>query len=121
MRQPDRHHFCVACGRALPGYLLAEGSPKVTDLFLGFPAHPSDPPDPLLRVSRYLEDQEFSTPDGETRLVAQHVRFSIWIVDRPVCAMSLGDEEARRLGWFLLADIADAREATNEGVALPGA
>ena len=45
-----------------------------------------------LRVSRYLHD------DADER----HVRFSIWRDARVEAAVSLDDEEAERLGRFLL-------------------
>jgi len=45
-----------------------------------------------LRVSRYLHD------DPEER----HVRFSVWDEARVTAAVSLEDDEAARLGQFLL-------------------
>jgi hypothetical protein len=100
--QPDRHRFCAACGTRLPLELTPEHDPKVTQMFLGIPTHPTDPPAPALRASHYLRDIEFTSAEGTVRIPGAHVRISIWPDDRPVCAMSLSDEEAARLGRFLL-------------------
>jgi hypothetical protein len=104
VRQPEAHRFCFAGGRLLPAHLVAGRPAKVTDLFLGIPVHETDPAQPLLRVSRYLKDHEWQEPEGTLRFVAGHVRFSIWVVDTAIAAMSLSDTEARRLAEFLLAD-----------------
>lgn len=116
LQQPDGHRFCVSCGFVLPTDLIRSKQPKVTTLFPGIPTNSADPPDPVMRVSRYLEDLEVETADGSVTIPGHHVRFSIWVVDRPVCAMSLQDSEAERLARFLLmpvkADIA-AREAVS--------
>jgi zinc ribbon protein len=103
--QPDDHRFCLFCGARMPLELLRPRGPKQTDLFLGIPTHPADPPEPVLRVSRYLDDIEVESVEGSVVIPGHHVRFSIWIVDRPVCAMSLTDDEAERLGRFLLGSV----------------
>jgi hypothetical protein len=54
-----------------------------------------------LRVSRYLEDHEFSAPEGTVTIPGDHVRFSVWLVDRPVAAISLTGSDAEDLGRFL--------------------
>jgi hypothetical protein len=59
----------------------------------------------VLRVSRYREEIEIETAEGTAVIPGHHVRFSIWVVDRPVCAMSLSDDEAERLAQFLLGSI----------------
>ena len=105
--QPDTHRFCMACGFSLPQELLILRVPKVTNLFPGIPTHPDDAPAPVLRVSRYLEEFEFTSEEGSVLVPGHHARFSIWIVDRPVCAMSLPDEEAERLALFLLTPVQD--------------
>lgn len=84
---------------------LEEDVPKVTQMFLGIPTHPTDPPAPVLRVSHYLRDIEFSSSEGSVRIPGRHARFSIWPDDRPVCAMSLSEEETKRLGRFLLSAV----------------
>jgi predicted amidophosphoribosyltransferase len=56
-----------------------------------------------LRVSRYL-----ATDDGE-----RHVRFSVWNREGVAqAAVSLDEDEAQRLGRFLLETAPDAQEAT---------
>ena len=55
----------------------------------------------LLRVSWYLDEHVVAAPEGDVTVPGHHVRFSIWFVDRPVCAMSLPEEEAIRLVDFL--------------------
>ena len=104
LHQPLTHRYCVACGTKLP-LELAEGLPKVTQMFLGIPTHLSDPPAPVLRVSHYLSDIEIFSSEGSVKIPGHHVRFSIWPDDRPVCAMSLSDDEAGRLGRFLLSAV----------------
>jgi hypothetical protein len=103
--QPDEHRFCAFCGARLPLELLRPRKPKQTNLFLGIPTHPDDAAEPVLRVSRYLEDVEIESVDGSVVIPGHHARFSIWVVDRPVCAMSLSEDEAERLGQFLLAPV----------------
>lgn len=105
LQQPDDHRYCVACGRVLPTGLIRPRQPKVTNLFLGFPTHPQDAAEPVLRVSRYIEDVEIETAEGSVTIPGRHTRFSIWVVDRPVCAMSLGDSEVERLARFLLTPV----------------
>jgi hypothetical protein len=96
--QPDAHEYCMNCGIRLPLELLSQ---KLTQLFLGTPTHPSDPPEPVLRVSLYRREEEMITGDGSVSLVGQHARFSIWGDDRAECAMSLVESEARRLARFV--------------------
>jgi hypothetical protein len=103
LHQPDTHRYCVACGTVLPTELIRATLPKMTSLFAGIPTHPSDPPEPVLRVSRYLEEIEVETPEGAATIPGHHVRFSVWVIDRPVCAISLPDTEAERLASFLQA------------------
>jgi hypothetical protein len=105
--QPDDHRFCVACGRALPGYLLQTHGPKVSRWFLGLPVAPSDRAGSALRVSRYVGEVELDTPEGSASVPSHHVRFSIWIDDRAVAAISLTDDESTSVAGFLLAAIPD--------------
>lgn len=103
--QSDEHRFCAFCGRRLPVELLSRSGRKQTNLFLGIPTHPQDAPEPVLRVSRYVDDIEVESIEGSVVIPGHHVRFSIWLVDRPVCAMSLSDDEAERLAQFLLGSV----------------
>jgi hypothetical protein len=94
--------FCVACGAQLPGSLVRTRLPKVTRLFLGIQTSEQDPAGAVLRVSRYLEDHEFTAPEGSVLIPGDHARVSIWLVDRPVAAISVTGSEAEALGRFLL-------------------
>jgi len=91
----------VSCGSTLPTQLLHPRQPKVTQLFAGVPTHPSDLPDSVLRVSRYADDVVFESPEGSVTIPGRHVRLSMWVTQRPECAISLSDEEAGRLALFL--------------------
>ena len=101
--QPGRgERFCLACGVRLPDD-LGPSRAKRTQLFLGTPTQINDAREAVLRVSRY-GDAALPQPDGSIRLVRRHARISIWEVDRPVAAVSLGEEEATRLAEFLRSD-----------------
>ncbi|HWL89854.1 MAG TPA: zinc-ribbon domain-containing protein [Actinomycetota bacterium] len=105
--QPDDHRFCMTCGAQLPTHLVSTRVPKITRLFLGIQTSEQDPAGAVLRVSRYMEDHEFSTPEGTIVIPGDHARVSIWHVDRPVAAISVTQSEAAELGRFLL-DLAPA-------------
>ena len=107
VRQPDEHRFCFACGAHLPRELLTRSGPKESRWFLSVPVLPDDPPQAALRVSRYLEEFEATTPEGSVLVPSHHVRFSIWVDDAVVTALSLPDDEATKLGEFLLAQVND--------------
>jgi hypothetical protein len=76
----DAFRYCPWC--AAPQRL------KLVEFFRGRPSEE----DKALRVSRYLHDD----------LGERHVRFSIWSDARVEAAVSLEDDEAARLGRFLL-------------------
>lgn len=87
-------HACTRCGgsvgdafRFCPWCAEAQRL-KLVEFFRGR----SSEEDRALRVSRYLHDE----------LDERHVRFSIWSDARVEGAVSLGDDEAERLGRFLL-------------------
>lgn len=100
--QPDDHRFCVACGAQLAFHLARAHVPKVTRFFLGTQTSQLDPAGAVLRVSRYIEDYEFSAPEGTVVVPGEHARFSVWVVDRPVAAISVTESDAEELGRFLL-------------------
>lgn len=75
----ERFRFCPWCG--------AVQRLKVVEYFGGFPVADGEPGKGL-RVSRYL------TAPG-------HVRFSVWGVGRVEAAVSIDEQEARRLASFL--------------------
>ena len=110
--QPSDHRFCLSCGTRLPAELLPPRMPKVTRWFRSVPVQAEDPSGTMLRVSRYLDEFDIETEDGSVRVPAHHVRFSFWLEDRAVCALSIPDDEAEALSAFLAAAVADgeARE-----------
>ncbi|HJP65039.1 MAG TPA: zinc ribbon domain-containing protein [Actinomycetota bacterium] len=103
LEQPQDHTFCVACGFRLPHDVLPGRRPKVSQWFWAVPIGPGDPPESALRVSCYLEEVEVSSRDGSVRVPADHVRFSIWIDDQAIGAVSISFDEAQRLVEFLQA------------------
>ena len=103
MRQPMEHRYCVSCGTKLPREMLRAAGPKVSRWFLTIPVAPDDPPSAALRASRYLEEIEITTAEGSVRVPSHHVRFSIWVDDHAVAAVSISDDEADRLAQFLSA------------------
>jgi hypothetical protein len=117
LEQPSEHRFCVACGDRLPRELLSGHRPKVTRWFWSVPVGPEDNPQTALRVSRYLEERILETDEGSVRIPGHHVRFSVWVEDRAVCAVSLPDHEAESLAEFLLASMPGRQVATG-GVSL---
>lgn len=101
VRAPEESRFCASCGAPLPAGDARSRGPKITRLYLGIQTSDGDPPGPVLRVSRYLEDHEFSAPEGTTTVPGDHARISIWNIDRPVAAISLTGSDAEELGRFL--------------------
>ena len=75
----ERFRFCPWCG--------AIQRLKIVEYFGGVPVAPGEE-DKGLRVSRYL------TAPG-------HVRFSVWGIGRVEAAVSIDEDEARRLASFL--------------------
>jgi hypothetical protein len=86
----------------------------VSRWFWSFPVAPGDPEVAALRVTRYLEEYEIETADGSVCVPNHHVRFSIWIDDRAVCALSISDDEAAELAAFLQAGVPDSEEEPSE-------
>lgn len=106
-------HDCARCGvsvgdafRYCP-WCAAPQRLKLVEFFRGRGGED----DRALRVSRYLHDEH-----GE-----RHVRFSIWSDARVEGAVSLEDDEAERLGRFLLDSAPPARNPLRELVDRVGA
>jgi hypothetical protein len=99
---PAGYRYCGACGAELALGADRSPIPKVTRLFLGVQTSEDDPPGAVLRVSRYLEEHEFSAPEGTITVPGDHARVSIWLVDRAVAAVSLSGSDAEELGRFLV-------------------
>jgi hypothetical protein len=87
-------HSCARCGSSVGDafrycpWCAAPQRLKLVEFFRGRPSEEGK----ALRVSRYLHDV----------LEERHVRFSIWNDARVEGAVSLDDDEAERLGQFLL-------------------
>jgi hypothetical protein len=58
------------------------------------------------------------TPEGSVRIPSGHVRFSIWIEDEAVAAVSVADHQAEELAAYLQAVVGDPREP-DEGGSIP--
>jgi hypothetical protein len=101
LRQSDQHRFCFSCGAPLPRQLLRTHGPKLSEWFRAIPVVPQDPKDAALRVSRYLEEIEIESGGRSVRVPSHHVRFSIWVLDRVLAAISLPDDEAVKVSQFL--------------------
>ena len=86
---------------------------KITRWFRSLPVSSGDPDFGAVRVTRYVHDYEIETEEGSVRVPSHHVRISLWIDDRAVCALSIPDDEAEELARFLLAT---AREEDEEPV-----
>jgi hypothetical protein len=78
-------------------------APQRLKLVEFFRARPGEE-ETALRVSRYLHDD----------LEERHVRFSIWSSERVEAAVSIDDDEAARLGRFLLDTAPEPRSAFRE-------
>jgi hypothetical protein len=113
LAQPAEHRFCPSCGTRLPHELLNARPMKITRWFRSLPVGPGDPDFGAVRVTRYVQDYEIETAEGSVRVPSHHVRFSLWVDDRAVCALSIPDDEAERLAMFLLAT---ARDQASEPV-----
>ena len=100
LEQPVNHVFCVRCGGELPGELLGAPSKRVR-LFAGIRVSDDDPEGAFLRVSCYLKEQVFETPEGSVSIPGHHVRFSMWVDDEARCVLSIPESEARDLAAFI--------------------
>src|SRR4030095_716160 len=88
-------HACTRCGGSVGDafrFCPWCAAPQRLKLVEFFRSAPLEPPHKWLRVSRYRHDD----------LEERHVRFSIWHDARADAAVSLDDDEAERLGRFLL-------------------
>jgi hypothetical protein len=93
---------------------LADSRPKVSQWFWAMPVAPGDPPQAARRVSCYLEDFDVESGGQSVKVPRDHVRFSIWIEDQAVCAVSIPNHEAERLIEFLQAWLPRADELVSD-------
>ena len=102
LAQPTAHAFCVRCGSALPSHLLGDSRRvKTARYFPGIKVSEGDPEGAFLRVTCYLKDQLFETPEGSVKIPGRHVRFSVWFDNEVRCVMSIPESEARDLAAFV--------------------
>lgn len=115
LRQPTEHYFCVRCGHALPAHLLHGPPVKRARFFAGVKVSEGDPANAFLRVSCYLKEQTFSTPEGSVVIPGHHVRFSIWDDDRAQCVLSIPETEARELARFIEEELSNLDDTVPAG------
>jgi hypothetical protein len=100
-------HACTRCGGSVGDafrYCPWCAAPQRLKLVEFFRSAQFEEADKSLRVSRYLHDD----------VAERHVRFSIWHDSRVDAAVSLEDDEADRLGRFLLDTAPSARNPLRE-------
>lgn len=101
LQQPASHTYCLRCGVELPRDLLAQEPPKKTRFFAGVKVGEGDADHAYLRVSCYLKEQLFESPEGSVTIPGHHVRFSVWVGDEARCVLSLPETEAAALAGFI--------------------
>jgi hypothetical protein len=73
--------------------------------FAGMKVGERDPEGAFLRVSCYLKEQRFESPEGSVTIPGHHVRFSIWVEDGARCVLSIPESEALELAEFIRAEL----------------
>ena len=101
LEQPRSHIYCLRCGHELPRELLASETAKRTRFFAGVKIGEGDHDHAFLRVSCYLKEQLFESPEGSVTIPGHHVRFSVWVGDEARCVLSLPETEAVSLASFI--------------------
>jgi hypothetical protein len=114
LEQPTHHVHCARCGGVVPVDPLERTPSKKTRFFAGTKVSDKDPEGSFLRVSRYLEEQTFETPEGSVTIPGHHVRFSMWNDSEARCVLSLPETEARALAEFILDDVSAPRRGLDE-------
>jgi hypothetical protein len=105
LEQPAEHLYCPRCGTSLPTELLDPKSAKAVRFFAAIKIGEGDPEEAFLRVSSYRREQRIEAPEGSVVIPGHHVRFSVWMGDAALCALSLPESEARELGEFLVEEL----------------
>ncbi|MDQ4145146.1 MAG: hypothetical protein M3198_15685 [Actinomycetota bacterium] len=112
LSQPAAHAFCVRCGGSLPAHLLEDsGRVKAARYFPGVKVSDGDPEGAFLRVTCYLKEQVFESPEGSVTIPGRHVRFSVWVGNEARCVMSIPESEARDLAAFVTDELGRAGSA----------
>ena len=106
LEQPRDHVYCIRCSASLPGYLLDDEAPsKRMRFFAGLRITDADPEGAFLRVSCYLKEQTFNTPEGSVKIPGNHVRFSVWVGSEARSVISIPESEARELAAFITEEL----------------
>lgn len=106
LSQPSTHLYCLGCGATLPAHLLDDHSrAKAVRYFPGIKISEGDPEGAFLRVTCYLKEQVFNSPEGTVTIPGRHVRFSMWVGDEARCVMSIPESEARDLAGFVTQEL----------------
>ena len=113
LQQPVEHHWCVACGEALPSHLIAASAQKVARFFAGIKVGDDDPEDGYLRVSCYNRNNTIESAEGSVSMPTNHVRVSMWVDSQARCVMSLPSSEAREMATFILEQVAAESTASS--------
>ncbi|MBA3431689.1 MAG: hypothetical protein H0U16_09455, partial [Actinobacteria bacterium] len=69
--------------------------------FAGVKVSDGDPEGAFLRVSCYLKDQLFESPEGSVTIPGHHVRFSVWVGEEARSVISIPEAEAQELAQFI--------------------
>ena len=105
LQQPTAHTYCIRCGERLPVQLLDAPPAKRVRFFAGMKVGEQDPEGAFLRVSCYLKEQTFESPEGSVTIPGHHVRFSIWVEDGARCVLSIPESEALELADFIRGEL----------------
>ena len=105
LQQPTAHTYCIRCGERLPVQLLDASPAKRVRFFAGMKVGEQDPEGAFLRVSCYLKNQRFESPEGSVTIPGHHVRFSIWVEDGARCVLSIPESEALELADFIRGEL----------------
>jgi hypothetical protein len=114
LQQPISHLYCLRCGESLPAHLLDPPPAKQVRFFAGTRVGEGDPEGAFLRVSCYLREQRFTSPEGSVVIPGHHVRFSVWVGDEARCVVSIPESEAQGLAAFLMQELGDTFVASTK-------
>ena len=90
------------------------GTTKSSRFYPAVKVAPDDPESAFLRVSCYLQRQEFTSPEGSVVFDGRHVRFSVWIGDEARCVLSIPESEALELAEFMKAELSRLNSESQE-------
>ena len=96
--------------------LVKDPPAKRVRFFAGVRVSEGDPEGAFLRVSCYLKEQVFESPEGSVKIPGHHVRFSIWEGREARSVISIPESEARELAQFISHELG----RLNDSVAIEG-